>query len=85
MMVFESLARQHWKKYLPGMVRELEKEGRLEEEITLAADRARAELVRMVQRGAQLETAKAIVLEEYILLEPETADNDSIDTPDEED
>ncbi len=72
MMVFRSLAKRHWEKYLPGLVAELKERGEYEKELDLAAQQASEELVRMVQRGAQLEAAKEIVLQEYIFLLPES-------------
>ena len=74
MIAFKSLARQHWTKYLPGMVKELKAQGRLEEELDLAAQQASEELARLVSGGAQVAAAKEIVLQEYIFLPPETAE-----------
>lgn len=71
---FKSLARQHWTKYLPGLVKELKAEGRLEEELDLAAQQASEELARLVSRGAQVDAAKEIVLAEYIFLPPENTE-----------
>ncbi len=72
MMVFRSLAKRHWEKYLPGMVKELKAEGIYEQELDRAAQQASEELARMVSGGAQVQAAKEIVLQEYIFLPPET-------------
>ncbi len=72
MMYFRSLAKRHWEKFLPDLVKELKAEGTYEQELDRAAQQASEELVRMVQRGAQLEAAKEVVLLEYIFLPPET-------------
>ncbi len=73
-MSFKSLARAHWTKYLPGLVKELKAEGRLEEELEEAARQAREELARLVSGGAQVQAAREIVLPEYIFLPPETTE-----------
>ncbi len=73
-MSFKSLARQHWTKYLPGLVKELKARGKLEEELDLAAQQASEELARLVSQGAQVAAAKEIVLQEYIFLPPETTE-----------
>jgi hypothetical protein len=73
-MVFESLARKHWTKYLPNLTAALKKNGTFDTEIKMAADQAREELAILVSRGAQLEATKEIVLKEYILLPPETSE-----------
>jgi hypothetical protein len=74
MMNFRNLAKEHWKKYLPGLTKELQKRGILERELDQAARRASEELARLMSRGAQVEAAKEIVLQEYIFLPPETTE-----------
>jgi hypothetical protein len=74
MMNFRSLAKRHWEKYLPGLVKELKARGIYEEQLDSAAKWASEELARMVSGGAQIEAAKEIVLKEYIFLDPETAE-----------
>ena len=74
MILFRSLAKRHWEKYLPGMVKELKAEGIYEKQLDLAAQWASEELAALVKRGAQVEAAKEIVLREYIFLDPETDD-----------
>lgn len=70
----EMKASKHWKKYLPALTEALEKEGIFQEEIKRAAEMARKELSVLVSRGAQIEAAKEIVMQEYILLPPETTE-----------
>ena len=74
MIAFKYQAKQHWEKYLPGMVQALKEEGTYEEELDRAAQQASEELAQHVNAGAQLEAAKEIVLKEYILLPPETTE-----------
>ncbi len=71
-MSFKSLARAHWMRHLPNLVKELKAQGRLEEELDLAASQAQEELARLVSGGAQVAAAREIVLKEYIFLPPET-------------
>jgi hypothetical protein len=85
MIHFREMARRHWEKYLPSLTKALKEEGIWEQELESAAEQASRELAIMVSKGAQLEACKEIVLKEYIFLPPETADNDSIEEPDEED
>ncbi len=72
MQIFKEMARRHWEKYLPGMVKELKARGEYEKELESAASQASEELVYRVQRGEQLLAVKEEVLKEYILLEPES-------------
>ena len=74
MLVFKRMAQRHWKKYLPNLTAALTKEGTFDQETERAAQQASEELANMVNRGAQLEAAKEIVLKEYILLPPETTE-----------
>lgn len=74
MLVFQRMAQKHWTKYLPALTAALKEEGIFEEETALAAKQAARELAYLVQNGAQMQAAKEIVLKEYILLPPETAE-----------
>lgn len=74
MLVFKRMAQRHWRKYLPALTAALEKEGKFDQETEEAAIAACRELGSLVNRGAQLEAAKEIVLKEYILLPPETTE-----------
>lgn len=73
-MNFEKMAKEHWEKYLPSLVRGLKAEGMYEEELKSVAEQANRELAGLVANGAQLEAAREIVLKEYILIPPETPD-----------
>jgi hypothetical protein len=48
---FRNLAKEHWKKYLPGLTKELQKRGILERELDQAARQASEELARLVSGG----------------------------------
>ena len=74
MGVFQRMAQNHWKKYLPNLTAALMKEGTFDQETEAAAQMAKEELANLVNRGAQMEAAKEIVLKEYILLPPETTE-----------
>lgn len=81
-MVFETMARKHWTKYLPEMTADLKKSGEFDQAVKEAADQAKEELSILVSNGAQLAAAKEIVLKEYILLPPEHPEEIRIyDTP----
>ena len=67
-------AKKHWRKYLPALTAALEKEGKFESEIKSAVEKASQALTDLVQKGAQIEAAKEIVLTEYIFLPPETTE-----------
>lgn len=69
--VFEHMAKKHWRKYLPEKTRQLEAEGMFDEATKEAGEQACRELANLVHRGMNLESAKEIVLPEYILLPPE--------------
>ncbi len=77
MIVFQRMAKRHWEKYLPALTEELKRKGIFQKRVHSAAKRAARELAHMVQDGAQLEAAKELVLERYILLPPETLEENS--------
>jgi hypothetical protein len=74
MILFKEKARTHWKKHFPKLARQLEKEGTLEEELTEVAEQASKALAARLNRGEQLEAAKSAVMQEYILIDPETTE-----------
>jgi hypothetical protein len=67
---FKNLVKAHWKKYYPGMVREMKKEGTYEKMVNEEARRMSEELAAMVSGGAQIAAAMEIIYKEY-LSEPE--------------
>jgi hypothetical protein len=73
-MVFERMAQRHWAKYLPSLTRGLKKAGTWESETREAAERAKETLAHLVNGGAQMQAAREWVLNEYILLPPETTE-----------
>jgi phage repressor protein C with HTH and peptisase S24 domain len=74
MIQFRSLVKQHWEKHQPGLVKLLKKEGRYQEKPDREAQQMSDELAQLVSNGAQVAAAKEIVLQEYILLPPETTE-----------
>ena len=73
-ILFKKMAQNHWKKYLPALTAALMKKGTFEKETEQAAQMASEELANLVNRGAQHQAAREIVLKEYILLPPETTE-----------
>jgi hypothetical protein len=73
------MAEKHWREFLPRMVRELERAGRLEQMLLEAEEKTkdelatlRTELVRQGSTPQQAHTqAWEMVREKYILLPPE--------------
>jgi len=76
MIVFEAMARKHWTKHLPAMTAGLKSEGIFEETVKEAAEQAVTELDGLLRSGVGMQGAREIVLQEYILLPPETDDDD---------
>lgn len=71
-MLFEHLARKHWTKYLPEKTAALKEAGLFETAIKEAADQAKEEAMSLVNQGMKPDSAKEIVIKNYILLPPET-------------
>lgn len=74
------MAEAHWREFRPKMVRELEAQGRLEEALYEAQERATDEMLAIMERleieqGLTVQQSKdvawEIVRERYILLPPE--------------
>ena len=64
-------AAKHWRAFRPTMVAEMEAEGRLEEFAVQAAQQARDEFGRMVEKGTHPEAAREMVMSRYIFLPSE--------------
>lgn len=64
-------AREHWTTWLPGKVKALLEEGRLEESLQGAAKLAQAEIESLRQVGYQAHEAEEVALHHHILLPPE--------------
>jgi hypothetical protein len=78
-MYFSRLAKRHWEKYLPGMVKELKARGVYENELERAGEQASAVLADLQHAGAQYEAAREQVMKDYILLDPETTESPTTD------
>lgn len=66
-----SLARKHWKKWLPQKTAELKIAGNLEEALHGAATLAQAEIEHLMAKGYQEHEAREVALAQFILLPPE--------------
>jgi hypothetical protein len=67
----KALARKHWTTYLPNKVKALGESGKLEEELTGAANLAQAEIEHLMRRkGYQEHEAREVALPKFILLKP---------------
>jgi hypothetical protein len=74
------MAEKHWREFLPGMVRELERKGQLQASLLAAQEQTLDEMVtlrmELMQKGATAQQAQTqaweMVREKYILLPPET-------------
>ena len=73
-LLLEKKAKKHWTKYLPSKVKELKSQGILDQEIKRAVEKAAEVHAILVSKGAQSQAAKEIVMQEYILLPPETTE-----------
>jgi hypothetical protein len=67
----KALARKHWAEWLPEKVRELKKEGRLDEALQGAAELAQKEINHLQERGYPDWAAREVALPQFILLKPE--------------
>jgi hypothetical protein len=65
------MALNHWEKWLPNKVAELQAEGRLGAELQAAATLTLRELEELIRAGYQEHEAAEIALPRYILLRPE--------------
>ena len=64
-------ALDHWKKWLPRMYKEMQKDGTLNQEAQNASKEAARQVAELVKAGAQKHEAEEIVLPGLILLPPE--------------
>jgi hypothetical protein len=69
-------ARKHWAVWLPERTRELKAAGTFSVETQKAAVRAQVQITQLMQNGYQAHEAEAMVLPQYILLEPEDVDDE---------
>ena len=72
----ESLARRHWKEWLPERYQWLKANGTLNEELRGAALLAQKEIEHLMERGYQEHEAREVALPMFILLAPEPPDED---------
>lgn len=74
------MAEQHWREFLPKMVRELERKGVLYQTLLEAEEKTKDEMAtlrtQLMQQGSTAQQAQTqaweMVREKYILLPPET-------------
>jgi hypothetical protein len=72
----KALARKHWTKYRPKMVRELKAEANLEMALHGAAALAQDEIDRLMRQGYYEHEAREVALREFILLPEEPEDDE---------
>ena len=75
----ESLARKHWKKWLPEKYAAAKANGTLNEETRGAALLAQKEIGHLMARGYQEHEAREVALPMFILLPPEDGPEDEQD------
>jgi hypothetical protein len=68
---YTTMALDHWKKWRPKMVKEMRKDGTLNEEVQKASKEASAQVAALMAKGLQKHEAEEFVLPELILLPPE--------------
>ena len=74
------LAEKHWREFLPKMVKELERKGKLQEMLLEAQEKTKDEMyeltMQLIKQGLTAQQANdrawEMVRERYILLPPET-------------
>ena len=68
---YTKMALDHWKEWRPKMVKEMRKNGTLNEEAQKASKRAADQVASLMAKGYQKHEAEEMVLPETILLPPE--------------
>jgi hypothetical protein len=68
---YTTMALNRWKKWLPKMVKEMRKDGTLNEEVQKASKEASAQVAALMAKGLQNHEAEEFVLPELILLPTE--------------
>ena len=72
-----SQARKHWTKHLPKKVAELQRQGRLESTLQVAAQQASDRIQELQQSGYRPYEAEEVARSEFLILNPEPpADDD---------
>ena len=78
---FIEMARCHRKTHLPDLYRRLQAEGRLEEHLVSVARMAEEEVLELTsEQGMNLYEAMEIVLSKYILVSPESAKSEALES-----
>jgi hypothetical protein len=72
----KALARKHWTKYCPKMVRELKAERSLETALHGAAALAQDQIDHLMRQGYYEHEAREVALREFILLPEEPEDDE---------
>ena len=70
-MQYVTMARNHWREWLPKMYQEMQENGTLQEYLQKASADAAAQVASLMAAGAQQHEAEEIVLPETIMLPPE--------------
>jgi hypothetical protein len=78
------MAKDHWKKFLPKYYKKLEKSGKLEETLMRASDNYRAMASELISSGLRKCEADEFALPQYILLTPESKEEEMLEDDDEE-
>jgi len=69
---YATIAREHWRQFLPSMYRALEEGGRLEKTAQQAAQRTLSDQASLIASGQSPQEAWEAVRDRYLLLPPET-------------
>lgn len=67
----KALANKHWKEWLPNKVKELKREGKLNEALQGSANLAQDQISHLMQQGYPDWAAREVALKQFILLPPE--------------
>jgi hypothetical protein len=68
---YTTMALNHWKKWLPNMVKEMRADGTLNEQVQKASKEAARQVAELMAKGLQKHEAEEFVLPDLILLTPE--------------
>jgi hypothetical protein len=69
---FGRMAKDHWEKFLPKYYKKLEKSGKLEETLMKASNNYRDMASELISSGLRKHEADEFALPQYILLTPES-------------
>lgn len=72
---YMSMARKHWKTWLPKMTAELKADGDWESTLQVTGKQAAARVLELMEQGFPQWSAEEVALSELILLKPEVGAN----------